>query len=482
MQISYRRRQLQSALWLAETLGRRLALVFALLFLAVAPAIAQADWAKFRDIGGVFPAGAPITAVGRNPNQIDLFVTGLNGHVYTSSYTVGGDWTGIGHKWKDIGGVFPAGAPIAAVSRNPNQIDLFITGHNGHVYTSFMANGGPWSGEGDKWMDIGGVFTPAAPLAAIARKPNLIDVFVTGQNGHVYTSWYSDGNQWSGLGDKWLDIGGVFPVAAPLSVIARNPSQLDVFVTGLNGNVYTSFYVDGGQWSGFGDKWIDIGGVFNPGAPVAAISRNPNQIDLFITGQNGDVYTSWYIDGQQWSGIGNKWTDIGGVFPAAAKISAVTRKPSRIDLFVSGLNGDVYTSWYDDGGQWSGLGNKWSSVGGSFPAGAPLAALSRQPDLLDVFVTGHDGVVYTSFSVDGGNPPPPPGPGPGPGPGGGVTVLQPVDVYSEDEGGGQVVGVLEEGTQGVTLVGACHDGWCHVNWPEGDGYVYDGDGYDSLRY
>ncbi len=208
------------------------------------------------------------------------------------------------------------------MSRNPNQIDLFITGHNGHVYTSWYEDGSDWSGLGDKWRDIGGTFPVGAPLAALARRPNQLDVFVTGLNGHVYTSWYKDGSDWSGIGDKWRDIGGTFPAGAPLAVVSRKPNQIDVFVTGQNGDVYTSWYLDGGDWSGLGDKWRDIGGVFKSAAPVTAISRNPGQIDLFVTGHNGDVYTSWYIDGSDWSGLGNHWRDIGGVFPNAAQVSA----------------------------------------------------------------------------------------------------------------------------------------------------------------
>ncbi|HEY6425240.1 MAG TPA: hypothetical protein VIY28_18760, partial [Pseudonocardiaceae bacterium] len=64
-----------------------------------------------------------------------------------------------------------------------------------------------------------------------------------------------------------------------------------------------------------GNNWRDIGGVFPPGAPVSAVARNPNNLDLFITGSNGDVYTSWWSQDSDWSGIGNNWRDIGGVFP-----------------------------------------------------------------------------------------------------------------------------------------------------------------------
>jgi hypothetical protein len=115
---------------------------------------------RWRNIGGVFPPGAPVTAVSRNPNQLDLFICGNDGRVYTSWWTGGSDWTGLGDTWRNIGGVFPAGAPVAAVSRNPNQLDLFICGNNGRVYTSWWTLGSDWTGVGDQWRNIGAPIGP----------------------------------------------------------------------------------------------------------------------------------------------------------------------------------------------------------------------------------------------------------------------------------------------------------------------------------
>jgi hypothetical protein len=46
-----------------------------------------------------------------------------------------------------------------------------------------------------------------------------------------------------------------------------------------------------------------------------AVTRNPDHLDLFITGNDGRVYTSWWHQGQAWSGINDNWTPIGGFFP-----------------------------------------------------------------------------------------------------------------------------------------------------------------------
>ena len=55
-----------------------------------------------------------------------------------------------------------------------------------------------------------------------------------------------------------------------------------------------------------------------------------------------------------------------------------------------------------------------------------------------------------------------------------VKVLSDVDVYDAAGGNGAKTGTLVAGTQGVTLVEACANSWCHVNWPAGNGWVYNG--------
>jgi hypothetical protein len=61
-----------------------------------------------------------------------------------------------------------------------------------------------------------------------------------------------------------------------------------------------------------------------------------------------------------------------------------------------------------------------------------------------------------------------------------VTVKLDVDLYDAPGGTGQVIGMLDAGTQNVTLLAPCSDGWCHVNGPAGEGWVYSGPDYQSL--
>jgi hypothetical protein len=103
-------------------------------------------------------------------------------------------------------------------------------------------------------------------------------------------------------------------------------------------------------------------------AEVSAVSRHADQLDLFITGNDGVVYTSWWTAGQDWSGVNNNWEPIGGVFPLGAPVAAVSRYRDQLDLFIIGNNGVIYTEWWTQGQDWSGRGG-WRPIGGFFPTG-----------------------------------------------------------------------------------------------------------------
>jgi hypothetical protein len=316
------------------------------------------------------PPNASISAVARKPENLDLFITGNDGRVYTSWWFAGSDWSGINDNWRSIGGIFPPGAPVSAVARKPENLDLFITGNDGRVYTSWWFAGSDWSGINDNWRSIGGIFPPGAPVSAVARKPENLDLFITGNDGRIYTSWWFAGSDWSGINDNWRPIGGFFPVGAPVSAVARQPGILDLFVVGNDGRVYTSWFVEGvSDWSGINDSWRPIGGFFPVGAPVSAVARQPGILDLFVVGNDGRVYTSWFVEGvSDWSGINDSWRPIGGFFPVGAPVSAVARQPGILDLFVVGNDGRVYTSWFVEGvSDWSGINDSWRPIGGFFP-------------------------------------------------------------------------------------------------------------------
>jgi hypothetical protein len=64
--------------------------------------------------------------------------------------------------------------PIAAVSRAPDRLDIFAVASNGGVYTSGWQPGDP---NFSPWQRIGTLeVAPCAPLAAVSRSTNKLDV------------------------------------------------------------------------------------------------------------------------------------------------------------------------------------------------------------------------------------------------------------------------------------------------------------------
>ncbi len=349
------------------------------------------------------PQRSVVWPVSRNPERIDIFVIGNNGGIYTSGQTNGGVWEG----WHPVGNPgagenVPTNSVVSAVARNSDRIDIFVVGHNGGIYTSGQANGGVW----ENWHAIG---NPGAgenvPIRSyvwpVSRNPERIDIFVIGNNGGIYTSGQTNGGAWEG----WHPVGNPgagenVPTNSVVSAVARAANRLDIFVVGHNGGIYTSGQTNGGAW----ESWHPIG---NPDAGqtvptrsvVFPVSRSMDRLDIFVVGNNGGIYTSGQTNGgawEDWHPIGNP--DAGENVPINSVVWAVSHIPNRIDIFVVGHNGGIYTSGQTDGGAWEGwhpIGNP--DAGENVPPGSVVSSISRKPEQIDIFVVGHNGGIYSNW-------------------------------------------------------------------------------------
>ncbi len=76
---------------------------------------------------------------------------------------------------------------------------------------------------------------------------------------------------------------------------------------------------------------------------VTALARQPDHIDLFVVGNNGGIYSTW------WDGSWHDWFRIGpeaANVPNTNTVTALARQPDHIDLFVVGNNGGIYSTWW----------------------------------------------------------------------------------------------------------------------------------------
>ena len=338
----------------------------------------------------VLPSYAQVWPVTRSADHLDVFATDASGNILTAAWEP--DFTDWWHGWWQInGGRAAPGAPVHGVSRSTNKLDVFVIGTDQRVYTAAwepdFADG--WHGW---WQLLGGVAAPGAHVTAVSRSADHLDVFVVGTDGHVYTAaWEPDfADGWHG----WWRIGNlVAPQGAAVHCVSRSTDHLDIFVTDINGNIQTAAwepdFADG--WHGW---WQINGGRAAPGAPVTAVSRSTDHLDIFVTGTDGHVYTAaWepdFADG--WHG----WWRIGNLAaPQGAAVHCVSRSTDHLDIFVTDASGMTQTAaWEPDFADgWHGW---WQINGGRAAPGAPVTAVSRSTDHLDIFVVGTDNRVYTA--------------------------------------------------------------------------------------
>lgn len=336
-----------------------------------------------------------LQSVSGTKNRLDIIAADSKGGVKTGVWQSGQAGNRWRAWWPVVGGKTAAGGPVTLVSRHPGQLDAFVTGQNGQVYTAAW-NGKEADGLWQGWWQIKNVPAKAGyPISVVARKPDLLDLFVVGQDGQVYTAAW-DPRQADGAWRGWWPIPGLKAKAgAWVSVVARQPDQLDLFTTRPDGSIYTASWnarVEGGKWRG----WWDLKGAASPGSPVTAVSRSPDQLDLFTVGQDGGVWTTAWNpkenDGK-WKGW---WRILDGKARKGSPVAAVSRSPNQLDIFIIGEDAGVWTAAWEktvEGGKWRGW---WRIKDGlAAPAGG-IAAASRSPNHLDVFVIGKNGAVWTA--------------------------------------------------------------------------------------
>ena len=104
------------------------------------------------------------------------------------------------------------------------------------------------------------------------------------------STWWDAASGWA----NWFNVsGGAAALGSPISVVARNPNHLDLFVTGTDGKIYSTWWDAASGWA----NWFNVsGGAAALGSPISVVARNPNHLDLFVTGTDGKIYSTWWGD------------------------------------------------------------------------------------------------------------------------------------------------------------------------------------------
>jgi hypothetical protein len=68
---------------------------------------------------------------------------------------------------------------------------------------------------------------------------------------------------------------------------------MDLWVVAKDGQVYTTSSPGGGAYRPWSGMSAPRGGL-QPGAPITAISRHANHMDLWVVAKDGQVYTTYW--------------------------------------------------------------------------------------------------------------------------------------------------------------------------------------------
>src|SRR5204863_94090 len=128
---------------------------------------------------------------------------------------------------------------------------------------------------------------------------------------------------------------------------------------------------------------------------ITALARNPNHIDLFVIGFDNVVWSTWWESDTGW----HPWLQIHPetVFDDTTQtITALTRNPNHIDLFVIGFDNVVWSTWWESNTGWHPFPPRRSSDLFDHTS-QTITALARNPNHIDLFVIGFDNVVWSTW-------------------------------------------------------------------------------------
>jgi hypothetical protein len=296
--------------------------------------------------------GAAVTALWRsNGTHLDLFVTGTDGAVWST-------WWEAQPGWQPWFLIHPEikmqpGATVTALWRsNDTHLDLFVTGTDGAVWSTWWEAQPNWQ----PWFLIHPEIKmqPGATVTALWRSNEThLDLFATGTDGAVWSTWWEAQPNWQ----PWFLIHPETRMQAGATVTPlwrSNDTHLDLFATDANGTVWSTWWEAQPNWQ----PWFPIDPEINmqPGTSVAALWRSDDtHLDIFATGTDGAVWSTWWegqFNWQPWFLIWDPiWNNV-KMRPGVA-ISALWRSnETHLDLFASGTDGAVWSIWWESAAGW----------------------------------------------------------------------------------------------------------------------------------
>jgi Tc toxin complex TcA C-terminal TcB-binding domain len=263
------------------------------------------NWLPWNSVPGVVGINAPplrpgITTVSPLPGRLILLTLDKNGTPFAVRREPDQTWS----NWYALDSTgtptFPSSTSVPAVV-NTGNVHAFLLGpwQHGDVQEK-MGEPPHLSGDWNAWNALPAKPIPLhSPVTAIARSDLDIDLFVVADDGSIQGfGLHKFAASSAHVRDPdWFRIGTLtVPKRSPVAALARGPQHLDLFVVGKDGRIHHASW-DGQANEGSWTEWVPISAAdqtFPARAPITAIQRRPGHIDLFVVGYNGGICSAWW--------------------------------------------------------------------------------------------------------------------------------------------------------------------------------------------
>jgi hypothetical protein len=242
---------------------------------------------------------------------------------------------------------------------------------------------------------------PTAVVWGNGRSPDSsgvrINLFVRRRDGNLWEQYW-DGATWT-----WVDTGkavfgrAVALVRGQVQDVVAGDIRINLFVQGADRRLWERYW-DGSNWT-----WVDHGKAVD-GEPLVLARGDLSSTDgaqvrvnLFVRGLDGNLWER-YWDGANWT-----WVDTGmavsgdPIAVVRGDFEEVDADDLRINLFVRGADGNLWERYWD-GAKWTWVdtgmavsGDPVALIRGNF--GSPDAAGVR----INLFVRGADGHLWEQY-------------------------------------------------------------------------------------
>ncbi len=194
-----------------------------------------------------------------------------------------------------------------------------------------------WDNPGGGIPASGLTFTTA--FASCSWTNNRIDIFGIGSDHQLYHNYWS-GSGWLTPWQQLSPPSGVTPAGGPgASANLAQPNRLDDYIIGTDGNCYHQYWTPSTGWA----AWQNLGhpsGVNLTGTP-SATSWAPGRVDVYCKGTNSAVYRDYWTASSGWSG----WIAQGGTI--IGDPSSVTWGANRLDAYVVGTDDQIFHQYWN---------------------------------------------------------------------------------------------------------------------------------------